>query len=256
MRKCLVLYAQRLSTCSCYESIFHPEFEVVTIQTESELLKTVKRVSADVVVLCFCSAEENEVRDLVRLKALTGPMPVLACTKAYNPNFVRLAAQQGVDHFLLCDMEVDRIRHLIFTAIRSSGLRSFLEFCCPGSLASSPYVSRVINEIMNAFPHRLTTSDLSKRLGVSPRRVQMICREAFGKSFTHLMRRIWVYHALNLMKSTNLDNTEIALQLDYSDASSLARIFRKELGYNPNEARKRMAKGNSNPRELLKLSPV
>ena len=53
------------------------------------------------------------------------------------------------------------------------------------------------------------------------------------------------------MKSTNLDNTAIALQLDYSDGSSLARIFRKEIGYSPNEARKLLATANSNPQELL-----
>lgn len=229
--------------------MFSHEFEVVATQTECQLLRTVQRVGAGVVVLCFCSAEEGQVRDLVRLDALTGPVPVLACTKTHNPNFVRLAAQQGVDHFLLCDMDVDKIRQTVFTAIRTSGMRSFLEFCCPGGLTSSPYVNRMVNEIVTAFPRRLTTSELSRQLGLSPRRVQMICREAFGKPFTRLMRRIWVYHALKLMSNTSLDNTEIALQLDYSDASSLARIFRKELGCSPNDARKLLA--NSSPREVL-----
>jgi transcriptional regulator GlxA family with amidase domain len=194
---------------------------------------------------------EKDVEELVQLEALAGPVPVLACTKTHNPNFVCLAAQQGVDHFLHCDMEVDKIRQLILAAIRGSGLQSFLEFCCPGSLASSPYVKKMVNEIVHSFPHRLTTSELSERLGISTRRLQMICQEAFGKSFTRLMRRIWVFHALNLMKSTSLDNTEIALELDYSDVSDLARIFRKELGYNPTEARKRLSRTKKSPKELL-----
>jgi AraC-like DNA-binding protein len=254
MRKRLLLYAQSLATCSCYRRIFGRDFELVTAQSESELLKKGKLVSADVAVLCFCSAEEGDVGELIRLEATTGPLPVLACTKSYNPNFVRLAAQKGVDHFLLCDMRVNRIRDLIFAAIRARGLRGFLDFCFPGSLAFSPYAGRMIDEIMNAFPRRLKTSDLSKQLGISSRRVQMICQEAFGKSPTHLMRRIWVYHALNLMKRTNLDNTEIALQMGYSDGSSLARIFRKELGYSPNEARKRLATVNSSAQGLLGVS--
>ncbi len=63
------------------------------------------------------------------------------------------------------------------------------------------------------------------------------------------MRRIWVYQALNLMQNTNLDNTEISLQLNYSDENSLARIFRKELGFTPSEARQRLTK--QTPEELL-----
>jgi AraC-like DNA-binding protein len=206
-------------------------------------------MNADVAVLCFCSAKEEDAETLSRLHVLLGPIPVLACSKAHNPNFIRLAAQRGVDHFLLCDMEVDKIRQLIFTAIRGTGLRSFLEFCCPGSQTSSPYVNKMIDEIMYTFPHRLKTSELAPRLGITPRRLQMVCRLAFGKTFTHLMRQIWVYHALNLMKNTNLDNTEIAMQLDYSDTSSLARIFRKELGYSPSETRKRLTLYS--PEELL-----
>lgn len=245
----LILYAQELATCPCHARVFNHEFEMVSTETAEDFLKKAKHVNADVAVLCFCSAEETDVEELSRLDTLTGPIPVLTCSKVHNPNFVRLAAQRGVDNFLYCDMGVDRIRQLILTTIRGSGLRSFLEFCCPGSFTSSPYVGKMIDEIVYAFPHGLKTSELSRRLGISTRRLQMICQQAFGKTFTHLMRRIWIFHALNLMKYTNLDNTEIALQLDYSDASSLARIFRKELGYNPGEARKRLIK--SNPIELL-----
>jgi len=234
----LVLYSKELSTCSCYQRIFNHEFEIVTSDTEEEFLSKARELNADVAVLCFCFAEEKDVEELSRLDALTGPLPVLACSKTYNPNFIRLAAQCGVDHFLLCSMDVMKIRQLIFTAFRGTGLRTFLESCCPGSLTSSPYIGKIINEIVKEFPKRLTIKALSQRLGISPRRIQMVCQQAFGKSFTHLMRRILVYQALNIMKNTNLDNSEIALQLNYSDESSLARIFRKELGYNPTTARK------------------
>ncbi len=222
---------------------------MVITETEEKFLRKTADINADVAVLCFCFAQEKDVEELLRLEALSGPLPVLVCSQTYNPNFIRLAAQRGADHFLLCDMEVEKIQELIFAALRGSGLRGFLESCCPGSLASSPYVGKIINEIAHAFPHRFTTSELSQRLGVTARRLQMICREAFGKPFTHLMRRILVYQALNMMKNTNLDNTEIALQLNYSDESSLARIFRKELGYSATEARKRLAEHS--PEELL-----
>lgn len=245
----LILYSKEIKTCSCYDRIFNSEFELIVTETEEEFLRTFAATNADVAVLCFCFAEEKDVEELLRLQALSGPLPALVCSQAYNPNFIRLAAQRGADHFLLCDMNVNKIQELIFVALRGSGLRHFLESCCPGSLNASPYVAKMINEITHAFPHRLTTSELAQRLGVSARRLQMICHEAFGKSLTHLIRRIVVYQALNMMKSTKLDNTEIALQLGYSEESSLARIFRKELGYNASEARKRLSQ--QSPEELL-----
>jgi AraC-like DNA-binding protein len=245
----LILYGRELSTCTCYYRIFNHEAELFVTGTAKEFLRKIGEINFDIAVLCFCFAEEKDVEELSRLEALSGPLPVLACSKSYNPNFIRLAAQRGVNHFLLCDMEVNKIRQFILTALRGSGLRSFMEFCCPGCLASSPYVGKMINEIVHAFPHRLTIKELSRRLGITARRLQMVCQQAFGKTFTHLMRRIWVYQALKMMQNTNLDNTEISFQLNYSDETSLARIFRKELGYSPTEARKRLNKYS--PEELL-----
>jgi AraC-like DNA-binding protein len=245
----LVLYSKELSNCSCYSRIFNHEFEMVTTETEKEFLKKSRNINANVAVLCFCFAKEQNVEELLRLEAITGPLPVLACSKFYNPNFIRLAAQRGIDNFLLCNMDVRRIRQLIFTALRGKGLRRFLESCCPGDITSSPYIGKMINEIVQEFPHRLTIKTLSQRLGITSRRLQMVCQQAFGKSFTQVMRRILVYQGLNMMKNTNLDNYEIAFQLNYSDESSLARIFRKELGYNPTVARKHLV--TRSPEELL-----
>ncbi len=52
-----------------------------------------------------------------------------------------------------------------------------------------------------------------------------------------------------MMKHTNLDNTEIALQLNYSEETSMARDFRKEIGLSPTEARKRLT--SQSPVELF-----
>jgi transcriptional regulator GlxA family with amidase domain len=52
------------------------------------------------------------------------------------------------------------------------------------------------------------------------------------------------------MRNTSLDDTEIALRLGHEDESSLGRIFRKELGYSPSEARRRLA--GQTPDELLR----
>ncbi len=134
-------------------------------------------------------------------------------------------------------MEGEKIRDIISEAIRRGGLNEFLTSCYPGSFAVSPHVHKMVDEIIHAFPDRLNEHEMAQRLGIGRSWVQKLCRQAFGLTFTRLMRRIWVYQAFRMMRHTNLDNVEIAMQLHYCEESSMARDFRKELGYNPTEAR-------------------
>ena len=103
--------------------------------------------------------------------------------------------------------------------------------------------------IIHAFPHRLQENDMARQLGVSRSWLHKLCQRAFGITYTQLLRRIWIYQALNMMRDSNLDNTEIALRLNYSEESSMARDFRKELGCSPSEARLRLT--TQSPEEIL-----
>jgi AraC-like DNA-binding protein len=250
MRKhVILLYARELSTCPRYNRIFNSDFELITTGTERHFLENLqaKRISA--AVLCCCSSDEETIHDLLRLEALAGLVPIVVCMRTYDPDFIRRAGERGVNLLLLCTMDVGDIREYIYKAIRNSRLRGFLQGYGPSDLNHSPYVTKIISEIVHGFPHRWRVRDLSRKLGVSPRRLQMICREAFGKPFTRLTRSIWIYQALKLMQNTELSNADIAHQLDYSEETSLARAFRKELGFNPSEARRRLA--DKSPEDLL-----
>ena len=90
---------------------------------------------------------------------------------------------------------------------------------------------------------------MSRQLRVSPNWLYKLCRQAFGMSYTKLLRRIWIYQALQMMRDSKLDNTEIALYLNYSEESSMARDFRKELGCSTTEARLHLTR--QSPEEIL-----
>lgn len=235
----LILYSPELPNCTCFNRIFNTVFESQAVETAENFLHHLQTIKADAAVVCCCSAQEESLAALLCLEALAGPIPVLMCSKQLNPQFIQQAVKGGVDRFLQCDMHVDKIRDIIYEAIQGGGLKAVLETCCPGSL-STPYVRRMIDKIVQAFPHRLTEPEVAKRLGISQRWLQKTCQQAFGKTFKRLLRRIWIHQALRLMQKTTLDNLEIAQQLNYSEESSLARDFRKELGYSPTEARKRL----------------
>jgi len=245
----LLLYARELPLCTRYQSIFEREFDLITALTQEDFLREIQDACVDVAVICYCWARDEEVPELLELAAMTGPIPAIACCMVYNPDFIRTAAQGGIDHFLLCDMDPDRVREHVLSAIGADQLLEFLESQRINGGAFSPHLRKMVQRIIHAFPRRLTTRELASLLGITSRRVQMIWRESFNRSFTEIMRRIWVYHALTMMQNTNLDNVEIAMHLGYQDESSLARIFRKELGYNPNAARRRLI--TDEPRNML-----
>ncbi len=201
-------------------------------------------------MLCFCSASEKDGDELARLQSLAGPIPVIACSKSLMTDFVREAARKGVSHFISCGWDRASISGEISEAMRRGGITELLESCYPNALNDSPYAHKIVNAIVRGFPHRLNERELSRQLGMSERWVRTLCRDVFKNTFSQLVRRMWVHQALRMMEHTDLDNTEIALHLNYSEESSMARDFRKELGFGCAEARKRLL--NSTPLELIK----
>jgi AraC-like DNA-binding protein len=250
MRPKLVVYSQELSGCPCFESVFNTEFHAEAADTAKRFVSKMKRFNPDAAVVCFCSAHEKDAEKLLQLDALSGPLPVLACSKTLSPDFIAAVAQQGVNRFLCCEWDKTKIATTIFEAIRRGAIKEFLETAHPGRLARSPHLRKMVDEIVHVFPNRLTEKELAQGLGISRSWLQKLCRSAFNSSFHRLLRRLWVYQALRLMQYTNLDNTEIALQLNYSEESSMARDFRKELHCSPKDARKILT--SHTPKELLR----
>jgi len=241
----IAIFAPQIPDCSCWKCLFNTEFEVEAFRSETDFIKNVRQESTDIAIVCLCSSPESEVDNIIRLEALSGAKPLLTCSKSLNHDFVKNAAVKGVNRFLLCTMDKETIQEIILEAIKHGGLREFLEEHYGENFSISPHIGKMLDEIIYLFPHRLSAHEMAEKLGISRSWQHRLCREAFGRSFSGFIRQIWVYQAMRLMNRTSLDNTDIALHLDYSEGSSMARDFRKELGYSPNEARRLLAKKNA-----------
>jgi AraC-like DNA-binding protein len=245
----LILFSQEIKHCHCHDKIFKRHYETYTTALESEFLELISNTPADAAIICSCSAREEDLEQMMRLDAIAGPIPLLTCTKTLNLEFLRKAARRGAARFIVCDMGVEKIKNIISYAIRNKGLKEYFELCWPESLHSSLYIRKLIEEIIHVFPHRIEVQELAEKLGINRSWLHKLCRQHFGIPLTTLLRKVRVHQALRLMRHTNLDNTDISLQLDYSEESSLAREFRKELGYSPNNARIYLT--DHSPEELL-----
>ena len=60
--------------------------------------------------------------------------------------------------------------------------------------------------------------------------------------YSQLLRRARVFQALQMMQKTSFDNTEIALELNYTDLTNMARDFRTVLDCSPSKARENLLK--------------
>ena len=244
----VIVYSHELPDCPCYKEIF-ADYEIIITESEEEFSEKIRSLAADAAVVCFCSASEKDLADVLRLEAIAGVVPLIVCSKAAGADFKRQAAQQGFSRFFFCTQETTEIADQIYDLIRRGGLKEHIQKLWPGSFETSPRVGKLIDEIIRAFPRRLQVQELARRLEINRGWLLKLCKGAFNRPPSELVRHLWVYQALRLMQRTDLDNTDIAEQLNYSDESNMVRDFHKELEYCPNEARKRLLK--SIPEELL-----
>ena len=244
-----LIYVHDKSSCSRLHQIFNHDFKLTVTYNREEFLDQAINKDMDIGILCCCFAREEELNTLLELKEKASPLPFIICSKIPNPDFISRGAKKGLDHFILCNMPREKVRARIQTVIKNDGLRVFIKNHVNPDIYS-PYTQKIITEILHILPKQLKITELSKRLGISSRWTQSLFRKIFGMTYTKLMRRIHIFQALNLMKNTQLDNTEIALKLTYSDENSLYRIFQKELGYSPTQARRQLL--NNAPEDLLR----
>ncbi|NIP22944.1 MAG: helix-turn-helix transcriptional regulator, partial [Phycisphaerae bacterium] len=198
----IILFSRQLSNCPCYNTTFNADFETQTVASGKDFWRGICQEKADAAIVCLCSAVNEKDDVLFRLLPLSGPVPVLTCTRNLTPDFIQMARQQGVNRFLRCTMKREEIRDTVFKAIRHGGLWEWLETYYQEGLDFSPHIRRLIEEIMHTLPRRIQESEMAQRLGISRSWLQKLCRRAFGTSFTGIMRRIRVHQALCLMHLT------------------------------------------------------
>lgn len=247
----LLIYSQQLSDCPFFEIIFKTDFIVETVDAIEELKKRIKTFNPDAILACFCQGQGKDITELSSLDPISNLVPLISCSRIVSSDFVFASAKNGVDYFINCSGEKEKIVSTISKIIQHGGIKKFFEFFYPDSFAFSSYTNKIIKIIINAFPNRLHENEFARQLGVTPQWFRKLCTQAFKIKFSKLMRRIWIFQALRLMQLTDFDNSEIALLLNYSEEGSMVRDFRKELGYTPNKARELLT--NQKPGDMLKL---
>ena len=103
-----------------------------------------------------------------------------------------------------------------------------------------------IDTNLTAPAYRLTLTELSEGLAVNPAYVSRTFARYFDDlSFGDYIRKLRIEKALGLLETSSYTLTEIAYLTGFSDQSHFTRIFKKQMGQNPSDYRKKGLKGKT-----------
>ena len=100
-------------------------------------------------------------------------------------------------------------------------------------------IKQIMKHIQHNYSTDLTVEDICKQFGCSRSYFSHTFKKESGKSFREYLIDIRLEHAKRLLTLSNLNITEVAFSVGFSDSNYFTNIFRKKNGIPPLAYRKR-----------------
>jgi AraC-like DNA-binding protein len=94
--------------------------------------------------------------------------------------------------------------------------------------------------LRHSRPANISVQDAAKHLNVSESRLRARFRAAFGSSLGSYLRNYRLHVAIERMRDTRWNFTEIASDLGFPDSATFTRFVRRQTRYTPSEFRRRL----------------
>ena len=98
-------------------------------------------------------------------------------------------------------------------------------------------VWKIIHYIHLHYQDHLSLAELAQQFSLSMSRISEIIKQTTGQTFNHFLRDLRLRHACSLLSSTDLNISEIALEVGYGSYTTLNRVFKESKGISPKEYR-------------------
>lgn len=96
---------------------------------------------------------------------------------------------------------------------------------------------QVVNYIHHHYQEELTLGDLSKQFHFSTSHLSESFKRFVGKNFVDFLHELRIRHACGLLSSTEMNISDIALEVGYGSYNTFARVFRQKKGQTPQDYR-------------------
>ena len=160
-------------------------------------------------------------------------------------SYAQRALKYGVTDYLLKPISLDDLkealinaREIIYKKRNVISQKTDLEKAVDISLnplIKDTTVLEMIDYIKNNYQEKISISDLSKNLAYSESMLNRKFKKEVHITFNEYLNRYRINKAIDLLKNSDYNITEIAYMCGYSSAKYFARVFKKYLGMSPSD---------------------
>ena len=204
-----------------------PHCHVLKARGGHEALKIMEAVRPDLVLLDLMMPilDGFAVLQAMRERELTRDVPVIVLSAQILTTQDMVRLQQGVAAILAKG---------VFTGAE---VLAQVETVLKRSKHLSGEAQRVVRQAM-AYIHEqyaepISRSDLAAHVGISERHLTHCFRQETGLTPVTYLNRYRIRQACLMLEQGNMNVTEVALAVGFSDSSYFARVFRDEVGVSP-----------------------
>jgi AraC-like DNA-binding protein len=102
-------------------------------------------------------------------------------------------------------------------------------------------IDRVVRYVQLHFQNHLSLHEVARSVGLGPQYFCSLFKAQTGCSFMKYVRRLRLAHARELLRTTTLPVTEVALESGFHDVTYFGQVFKAAEGLTPSEYRRQGA---------------
>ncbi len=204
----------------------HERYAVHAAETAKEARALLRTIHPDLLILDVQLEEEDD--DGLRLLAefrRGSSAPVLVITGHGSEAVAAQAVNLRANAYLIKPFTVEAL-HARVMELLAEGPR-------PEHVAE-----RARDLLDDIYAEEVDAAQIARRLGVKPRHLLVAFADRYGRTPMQYLREVRIRRAQELLLSTALPVSDIAVQSGFRDATYFDRVFKQQLGLSPGEFRR------------------
>lgn len=160
-------------------------------------------------------------------------------------SYAQRALKYGVTDYLLKPISLDDLNEALVNAreiiykkrsviSRNSDIENAIDISTDEAIKDSTVVE-MIRFVKDNYHDKISISDLSKKLAYSESMLNRKFKKEVHITFNEYLNRYRINKAIELLKNSDYNITEISYMCGYSSAKYFSRVFKKYLGISPSD---------------------
>lgn len=160
-------------------------------------------------------------------------------------SYAQRALKYGVTDYLLKPISLDDLNEALVNAreiiykkrsviSRNSDIENAIDVSTDEAIKDSTVVE-MIRFVKDNYQDKISISDLSKKLAYSESMLNRKFKKEVHITFNEYLNRYRINKAIELLKNSDYNITEISYMCGYSSAKYFSRVFKKYLGISPSD---------------------